>query len=142
MPSPIDKVLSRLERVKRTGDGRYMAASPARKDRTPSLSIRELSDGRVLLHDFGGSTLEQLLSAMGLDIGDLFPDTPTQHTSARRERIAAPHELLALAAFEASVVAVIAADMLRGQPIDADRLTAAAARLGDMVQATRQQAWR
>ena len=48
------KLLDRLERVKQTGPRRWIAACPSHRDRSPSLSIRELDSGLVLLHDFGG----------------------------------------------------------------------------------------
>lgn len=133
---PIDAVLSRLERVKRVGDGRWMACSPTRNERTPSLSIRELDDGRVLVHDFGGSSVDDVLCSIGMRVDDLFPDTGTRHQSAP-QRIAPAGDLLQLAAFESSVIAVIAADMLKGAAPDMDRLMVAASRLGDMAEACR-----
>ena len=45
--SPIDCVLSRLERVKRTGPDRWVAQCPAHDDRRPSLSIRKAEDHKV-----------------------------------------------------------------------------------------------
>ena len=64
-------LLSRLDGVKPTGPGKWMARSPCRKDRTPSLSVRELEDGRTLLHDFGGASVEEVLTAVGLTFSDL-----------------------------------------------------------------------
>ncbi|MBV2134067.1 virulence-associated protein E [Pseudomonas sp. MAP12] len=75
MPSPIDLVLSRLDGVKPTGRGKWMARTPTRKDKTPSLSIRELDDGRVLLKDFGGDDTPDVLAAIGLTFSDLYPDS-------------------------------------------------------------------
>ena len=45
--SPIDCVLSRLERVKHTGPDRWVAQCPAHDDRRPSLSIRKAEDHKV-----------------------------------------------------------------------------------------------
>lgn len=74
MPAPIDLVLSRLEGVKATGRGKWMARTPTREDRTPSLSIRELDDGRVLLKDFGGDDTAAVLAAIDLTFADLYPN--------------------------------------------------------------------
>jgi hypothetical protein len=66
------RILDRLDGVKPTGTGRWIAKCPAHPDRSPSLSIREADDGRVLLHDFGGCDTESVLIALGLTVGDLF----------------------------------------------------------------------
>ena len=73
--SPVERVLGLLEGVVRRGDG-YMALCPAHDDRTPSLSIREGDDGRVLLHCFGGCEPERVVAALGLGLADLYPMGP------------------------------------------------------------------
>lgn len=134
---PLDKVLPRLERVRRVAPGKWMASCPTREDRSPSLSIRELDDGRVLLYDFGGEPVEDICAAIGIEIGDLFPDDRTQHTPAQRRQWNA-HELLQLAQFEASIVAIIATDMLAGSAPDMDRLLTASGRLTTVLDAIEQ----
>lgn len=47
-------LLARLDAVKPTGPGRWLARCPAHEDRSPSLSIRELDDGRTFVHCFAG----------------------------------------------------------------------------------------
>jgi hypothetical protein len=49
-----DALLHKLDGVRRTGTDRWIAKCPAHDDRRASLSIRELNDGRALLHDFAG----------------------------------------------------------------------------------------
>lgn len=73
MPAPIDVLLSRLSGVKTAGKGKWMARTPTREDRTPSLSIRECEDGRVLLYDFGGDATADVLAAIGMTFTDLYP---------------------------------------------------------------------
>jgi len=46
-----------LVAASRTGSGRWQARCPAHQHRSPSLSIRAGSDGRVLLHCFAGCAL-------------------------------------------------------------------------------------
>lgn len=72
---PLELVLGRLRAVgsepKRTGGG-WMAPCPAHEDSTPSLSVAEGDDGRVLVHDHGGCDTRDVLAALGLTFRDLF----------------------------------------------------------------------
>jgi hypothetical protein len=72
--SSIERVLPRLRGVKPAGDGRWMACCPAHDDHNPSLSIR-YTNGRVLLFDFAGCELGDIVVAIGLGVCDLF-DAP------------------------------------------------------------------
>ncbi len=67
----INEILSRLEGVRSTGNGRFMAKCPGHEDHTPSLSLSQ-DNGRVLLHCFAGCTTEKIVSAIGLNTSDLF----------------------------------------------------------------------
>ncbi len=133
--SPADKLLTRLQRVKRTGPGRWVASCPTREDRHPSLAIRELDDGRVLLHDFGGEDVASILAAVGLNLCDLFPAPPGGAAPTQRPFNAS--DVLALVAIESSVAVVVCADVLRSRTIseiDFGRLLTAAQRLGDAAE--------
>ncbi len=73
MTRPIELILSRLEKVSsNNGGGRYKALCPAHADRSPSLSICEGDDGRVLLHCFSGCSAEAIVSSIKLMLTDLF----------------------------------------------------------------------
>lgn len=76
---PIDVVLSRLQGVRKTGDG-YTAHCPAHDDRQQSLSIGEGRNGEVLLHCFAGCRTEDIVAALGLAMSDLFPKKEPQRT--------------------------------------------------------------
>ena len=80
-------LLSRLERVRRTGSGRWVARCPAHEDRDPSLSVRECDDGTVLIKCFAGCGAAEVVEAAGLGLSDLFP--PGQ--AASRTMKAATH---------------------------------------------------
>jgi len=69
---PIEKVLARLNGVKRTGSG-YSALCPAHDDHEQSLSVSEGKDGRVLLKCHRGCKTENIVAAIGLTMADLFP---------------------------------------------------------------------
>jgi hypothetical protein len=73
--SPIDSLLSKLDGAKRTGPGRWVARCPAHEDKRPSLSVRDLDDGRVLLHCFGGCGVDAITAALNVELSDLFPAT-------------------------------------------------------------------
>jgi putative DNA primase/helicase len=82
MTQPIDILLARLDRPRKSGKG-YTCRCPAHEDRGPSLSVTEASDGRVLLHCFAGCDTIDVLQAIGLDWKDLFPGG--MDTNAKRE---------------------------------------------------------
>lgn len=63
-----DTLLSRLDKVKQTGQGRWLACCPAHDDKNPSLSVRELDDGRMLLHCFTGCDVHSVLNALSLTL--------------------------------------------------------------------------
>lgn len=71
--SPISSIISRLEKLKKNGQGRWLACCPAHSDKTASLSVRETETGSVLLHCFAGCSVHEVLSAIGLKDSDLFP---------------------------------------------------------------------
>lgn len=130
-------LLDRLERIKQTGPGRWIAACPAHDDRSPSLSIRELDDGRVLLHDFGGCDTEAVLSALGLSMSDLFREPlpgrgEAQGYTPTRSRIPA-RDLLEIIDHEVLVAVLVIDDVLATGTVTEEqrgRLTKAAARIG------------
>lgn len=130
--SNIESLISRLERVKRTGTGRYMARCPGHEDRTASLSVRELDDGRVLLHCFAGCNVGEVLGAMGMTVSDLFPER-IQSTTGKPERRPFPAaDVLRAIAVEAQIVAVVAVDVVQGVVITErikDRVLRAAGRI-------------
>lgn len=70
----LDQFLNRLDKVKRNGE-RYLARCPAHEDRSPSLSITEGDDGRILVHCFGGCQPADIVGSMGLELKDLFLDS-------------------------------------------------------------------
>jgi hypothetical protein len=72
---PLERVLARLKNVKTSGSD-FLALCPAHDDKTPSLSIAEGGDGRVLLHCHAGCSTEAVIEACGLDYTDLFEQKP------------------------------------------------------------------
>lgn len=73
--NPIDILLSRLDGVKGNSP-RYMAKCPSHEDKSPSLRVTSLDDGRVLIHCFAGCSAADVVASVGLELGDLFPKGP------------------------------------------------------------------
>jgi hypothetical protein len=138
-------LLSRLDRVRQTGPGRWVACCPSHDSTSKSsLAIRELPDGRVLLHDFGGCSTEDVLGAVGLEMGDLFPeriDTTPESKGDRRYR-SRQHQrfdaasLIRVVHAEVLMAATIISRFLDGHdPDEVERaaLWSAAGRIADAV---------
>lgn len=135
--TPIEQLLSRLHGVRRTGRQTWVALCPTRNERTPSLAVRDLDDGRVLMHDFGGAKVDDIVASIGLTLADLFPARPSAPcggTSAHRRPFSST-ELIDLAADECRVAVVIASDIIACRPEpDLGRLIQAAARMSDIAE--------
>lgn len=92
-----DDVLSLLEKVRPGGSG-YTARCPAHDDRSPSLSVCEGSDGRILLYCHAGCSFEDICSSLSIDPRDLFNDAyrpvrisrPAQVSKTTRQALPEP----------------------------------------------------
>lgn len=69
----VQDLLSRLDKCRASGRGKWMACCPAHKDSSPSLGIKELDDGRILINCFAGCSAEEVILSVGLEMTDLFP---------------------------------------------------------------------
>lgn len=136
-------LLSRLEGVRQSGPNRWLARCPAHHDKNPSLSVRELDDGRTLLHCFAGCDTAAVLAAVGLEFSDLYPPRPATTTFVKPERqpfndldvlkaLAYEVEIVMLAAFRL----VDAGDLVLGES-DFTRLQLAHSRIQSALSLTR-----
>jgi hypothetical protein len=128
-------LLAKLSGV-RGRNGSWSAKCPAHADRSPSLSVKELGDGRILVHCFGGCGTDAVLGALGLEMTDLFPERLSHNLPARRGDFTAMDALRALQ-FESSVVAICAADVADGKKLsetDAHRVIVAAGRITEALE--------
>ena len=122
----IDALLNRLQRVRQTGDGHWTALCPAHADRSPSLSIHETRDGRILIHCFAGCAPGEVLSSLGLTFTDLFPErlrapATEQGFGPMRLREAA-EQVLASIDHDLLVAALVLADCMEAGRIERDQL--------------------
>lgn len=129
----VSDIISRLSKVRQTGPNTWLACCPAHPDKSPSLSIRALPDGRILLHDFAGCGASDVVAALGLTVGDLFPKPIYQGAPRIRQPFTAMDALRALR-MEAAVLAISVADFAEGQPVDQARIELAAARISDAAE--------
>ena len=70
--APLELLLSHLEGVKRSANG-YVAKCPGHDDKVASLSVGAGADGKVLINCFAGCDTRDIVSAVGLEMSDLFP---------------------------------------------------------------------
>lgn len=108
----IDDLLSKLQKVKRTGEGRWVACCPAHQDKSPSLSIRLLNDERILLHCFSGCDVASVLRALGLDFADIMPPSQLGHKKSEHSPFTTADALRCISS-EAQIVAMYAIDMAK-----------------------------
>lgn len=97
-----------LDQVRHTSRG-FVSRCPGHRDQSPSLSLREAEDGRILLHCFAQCDVHQICAALGLEVRDLYPDgqRDSQHIRAaqeqRQRREHAQHRVHQLKGAEATV---------------------------------------
>jgi hypothetical protein len=83
----VKNLLDRLQGVTKTTDG-WKANCPAHEDKTPSLSIAEGNDGRILVKCFAQCPTENVVKSIGLRMEDLMPErVRTKPARARQEAI-------------------------------------------------------
>ncbi len=70
----INVLLNNLEKVREKGRGRYEACCPSHSDKNPSLAIKLMQDGRILMHCHAGCSTSDIVATLGLTMSSLFPD--------------------------------------------------------------------
>lgn len=127
----VENILQRLEKVKKTGAFKWQACCPSHDDKGPSLAVKELDDGRVLLHCFAGCGAGEVLGAIGLEFSDLYPKTDSHNLPRARKPWNATDVLNALT-FEIQLAWNFAKAMTEGEILngaDRERLLLCATRM-------------
>lgn len=134
----VEALLSRLDRVQRGGQG-WRCDCPCGHRTHGTLSIAQADSGAILLHCFSGCSTADVLGAIGLTMADIQPQrlrdpSPEARRAAReRFRLASVHGAAGVLEREASIVLLVACDILRGDVLDGPdvaRLIEAADRIG------------
>ena len=132
----VSSILSHFEKVKAMGRDRWMACCPAHEDKSPSMAIRVMDDGRILIHCFAQCSPIDILGVVGLEMSDLFPERLGDQFRPERAPFTAA-DVLRVMKREATVVAIAAADVAEGKTlsaVDADRVILAAGRFTDALE--------
>ena len=114
----IEKLLNKLNKVKTTGSGNWLACCPAHNDKNPSMTVAHLHDGRILIHCFTGCSTEDILEAIGLEFKDLFPERLTDHGKPIRRPFPAA-DVLEAVSNETMIVAITADRLFNNKDITA-----------------------
>ena len=99
-----EKFLSRLDGIKKTGNG-WDARCPCRNDdNNPSLSVAESNEGKVVVfcHRGGGCSAKEVCEAVGLELKDLMPpsdrpfnfDAPAFKSTDEKPKLVADYNYL------------------------------------------------
>jgi 5S rRNA maturation endonuclease (ribonuclease M5) len=80
--TPYELVLDKLDVTSRNGV-KASARCPAHDDHTASLSVTEGDAGKVVVHCHAGCPIDEIVAAIGLNLGDLFPPSTNGHTERR-----------------------------------------------------------
>lgn len=129
----VEMLLSRLAKVKVTGKGTWLACCPAHGDKHPSLTLRALDDGRILLHCFAGCGAADVMGSLGLSLEDLYPEPLAHHKPAIRQPFS-PSDVLRALRYEAGIIAIAASDIADGKEVDQQRIALATARIADAAE--------
>lgn len=127
----VDTLLSRLDRVKPTGKDRWIARCPAHDDKSPSLAVT-VKDEKVLVHCFGGCSVYDVLSSIGMKVIDLFPDSNPRSDLKSQRMPFSYADVLRCVFFEAQLVSVAANNLSNGVVLtatDKERLQLASQRI-------------
>jgi hypothetical protein len=131
-----DILLSRLDGVKKGyTPNTWLARCPAHPDKTPSLAIRE-EDDRVLIHCFAGCSPFEIVSAVSMDLSDLFPESRESHKPLKRRYM--PQDVITCLAGETFFVTLCSEALAKGEKlaeVDVDRLTVAHRRFQNAARA-------
>ena len=115
----IDQLLTRLENLRRTGDGKWLACCPAHNDNNPSLTIKQTEDGKILIHCFAGCDVNSVVSSMGLTLSDLMPDNPTYKKGSKPPRFN-KYELFDRLVYEAIILCLATRQLINNKPLALD----------------------
>ena len=107
---PSEKFLEHLEKVVEISPSRWKARCPAHEDRSPSLSIKEVEDGQLLIHCHAGCDPASIVAAVGLTLSDLFPPDPYIRSTKHRRKPYKNYRLIVERARSAAVLCAAYAD--------------------------------
>ena len=115
----VNDILTKVEKVRRTGEGKWLALCTAHDDRSPSLAIKETDDGKILLHCFAGCSVHEIVESMGLTLADLMPDNQTYKKGSKPPKFN-KYELFDRVVFESTILLLAIRRLLSNKPLSDD----------------------
>lgn len=132
----INQLIERLTKVRPSGRNAWRACCPAHSGTNPTaLSIKEESDGRILLHCFQGCSASDIMESIGLSLEDLFEEPIAVHKPPVAKKFYAT-DILAAVKFECQIVLMAAFELRKNKPLneqDMNRLILAYERIKEGV---------
>lgn len=116
----IDQLLTRLEKVRRTGDGKWLACCPAHNDKSPSLAIKQTDDGKILIHCFAGCEVEAIVSSIDLTLADLMPDNPPTYKKRSKPPKFNKYELFDRVVYESTILLVAIRQLINKEALSSE----------------------
>lgn len=120
--SKLDALLSRLDKVKRTGVDSYIACCPAHQDKSPSMTIREVEPDHLLVYCFAGCEAEAILGAIGLTFTDVHPDRAMDEVRKPSRIPFNSRDVLAAMQSDAGILFLTLCDLRKGKVLSIDEI--------------------
>ena len=134
---PIEVLLARLDDPRPNGKDRWRCRCPACGGNKSALSVGIGDDEAVLLRCWKGCDVQQVVSALGLSLTDLFTRTDRMRSPPlARRRLLSANQCVEVIAFECLLTWTAAWNLANGHALtteDLARLSTAAARIQEMV---------
>lgn len=131
----MQNLLGRLEKLRKTGEGKWQACCPAHRDKSPSLAIKHVGDGRILIHCFGGCSTKEVLDSIGLTFADIMGDKVAHYAPSMKHQFSALQGLKSLT-LECSIVLDGSRQIAAGKRlslVDHNRIKEAQAKINEIL---------
>ena len=117
----IEQLIARLEKLRRSGDGKWLACCPAHQDKSPSLAIKHTNDGKILIHCFAGCDVDSIVSSIGLTLADLMPDIDNpEYKKGSKPPKFNKYELFDRLAYESIILCLAIRQLINNEPLGLD----------------------
>ena len=114
---PVNNLLSRLDCVKETTNGQWVACCPnghkSQSPKSPKLGIKETDTGQVLINCIAGCDPLHVLETLGLDWKDLYPESTKPELKAHFRETLSNRDLLKIIKHNAMMLEIGASDLLK-----------------------------
>ena len=127
MNDNLEVLLSRLDKGEKLTPGahqaRYRACCPAHDDKNPSLSVTLANSGSILIKCWSGCSAYDVITAVGMEMTQLFPEKRTHHSPPIHRPFSADQAAKAVSA-DAMLLAMIAAKLRNGEILTQEEMDA------------------